>query len=540
MKFKLISFVTIFLIILSSAESLESKGNKAGAVILTSAGGIALGTGIFFLIRNNIRDRNYGDSIISAVETFWDRSEKAFVNEDYISCIHYLNKVQSMRSDYKKYTSKRDRKRLFDIDSVDSFISRCRLLEDLGSSVAKIYNYSETFPEDEYELSQVDRNELVEKLQMYNEFIDSIESANQSQKETVRYGFRAPLQRMAKLDSLIKSTYNQAKQDFSLKCKFYYNRAYESGDTNELRKFVNNCDYYQVDKKWCIQARSILESVDSHRSQTVATGFKALAPLDSMRLQYDIAMKSGRIDLLEKYISRYSKGPFRRKLSKIDKAQNMLNSLEGNLKAQTQWNKSHPLFANCDTSKFSIVVKGLNGEIETVFVNEFNSLTGEFKKVKGVRFPAGVVIDYSYSPSILLFKGFIDCKSDVVRTENDGLYCYTFSGVNKTMELLNRLKQNVVKLLSQSSRIGVRETESIRSAAYIVRLRKNNSEYITFYGKENTTGKNGNVDFYDFYDIKSDGRKDIRLQNDFSPIIKLSVDDKSDTCYTCKFFELKQ
>lgn len=534
---KLVSFIVIILTILISVKPVESKGNNAGVVILTGGGIIALGGGVFFIIRNIVRNHNCADSITTEVKFLWERSERAFENDDFIGCISNLEKIASIRNDYGKFVLKRKLNDRFDIDTLDSFISSCRLLENLKQSVASVASACEEFPEDEFELEQVDRSEVTKELQKYAEFIDSIENANPRQRETVRYGFRESLKKIADLNLLLKDTHDQAKREFALKCKFYFNRAKESADTNQLREFVNTCKYYQIDNQWRIQAQAILEPESIPDSKTEVQGFAKLSPLDSMRLQYDTAVKSGRIDLLETYISRYAKGPFKKKLSKVDKAKIVLDSLQRILDIKVRWNKSHPLFANCDTCEFSFVVKGLRGEIETVFINEFNSMSGEFKNIRGPRFPSGIVIDYSYSPSILLFKGFIDCKNDVVHAKENGVYTYNVSGVEQTMELLNQLKRNVVASLENKGNVALQEIVSIRSAAYIVRLRKNESEYITFYGKEYTSGKKGVLEFYDFYDIKINRTNDIRLENGFSPLVKFPSPVNPDTCLTCKFFE---
>ena len=390
-------------------------------------------------------------------------------------------------------------------------------------------NVTRSLPGSEDILVGQNRHRVSETIKRCRWVIDSIVKSNTAQAESVRHGFRYSILKLDSLDSMFVNVYEQEKANFSFKCKFFYNRAVETKDTSVLREFVEDCDYYQVDKEWCNRARMVLSPHEQPILKYAVAGVSQ-AIVDTLKMEYDQAIISGNIELLEQYIKKYSARRFRRKNTRIDSAKIVLNSLKMELAEAVSFDKDHPLFANADMAEMELKVKGLQGSDDEGFRNAFEKAKGSLRSVSGIRFPASVVIDYSSRPPILFLNAYVSCKKDVERKTTDNGVAYTMESVPELMNFLNRIKLTVVEDLNKEGPGKQKEARELRQVAYVVRLMKNNEEYITLYGKENVKAGQGSgaFSFYNFFDLTVKDKKDTRLNNKASHIIEVQSSDDSD------------
>jgi uncharacterized protein YacL (UPF0231 family) len=255
----------------------------------------------------------------------------------------------------------------------------------------------------------------------------------------------------------------------------------------------------------------------SVKAEAVITKEK-LSDTEMMKLQYQQAMISGRIDLLENYIAKYNRKKIRKSESKIDSVRIMLEKVKKEIAAQAAYDKAHPLFANADPAKLDISIKGLSLSTQNVFRDVIEKNRDQLKNIHGIRFPASMQLDYSGSHPTLYMNAFINCGRDVQSTVTDSGTLFTIKGVTQLMRFLNHIKKSASKSVQEKT-----ASEKIALAAYVVRLRKSTDEYITFYGKENIESEDSEQDFsyYDFFDLTVNDQKDIRFPNKPSDSVML-------------------
>lgn len=467
------------------------------------------------------------DSLISAVESNWSAARKLIEKDDYSDATSKLEKILAEIDIYKAYCSKnRKTERVFK-DTVDLLLSNCNFLESLVPQINKLTMWSDSIPENSDDLVVGNRHQLLAIKKRCKDAINEQIKSNPDKRGAIRFGFRKSIIKLNLLDSLLRDVYDQEKSEFSLKCKFFHNRAVESNDTSQIRGFVDDCDYYQVDKEWCTRARMILAGMDTQtvKAEDVVAREK-LSDTEMMKIQYQQAMLSGRIDLLESYIAKYNRKKIRKSESKIDSIRIMLGKVKKEIAAQAAYDKAHPLFANADLAELDINIKGLSLSSQNVFRDVIEENREQLKSIRGIRFPASMQFDYSGSHPMLYMNAYINCEKDVQSTVTDSGTLFTIEGVTHAMRFLNHIKETVSNSVQEKT-----ASEKIALAAYVVRLRKNADEYITFYGKENMESDDSEEDFsyYDFFDLSVNDQKDVRFPNKPSDsVMLLKSEDESE------------
>ncbi len=449
------------------------------------------------------------DSLISVVESNWIAAKQLIESDNYTVATDKLKKILTDIDLYKAYCSKNKKTERVFKDTVNLLISNCRFLETLLPQINKLAMWSDSIPDNSDDLLAGNRHQFLAIKKRCKDVIGEQIRSNPGKRGAIRFGFRKSIIKINLLDSLLRDVYDQEKSEFSLKCKYFYNRAVESNDTAQIRKFVDDCDYYQVDKEWCTRARMILAGMDTQavKAEEMITK-ENLSDSEMMKIQYRQAMLSGRIDLLESYIAKYNRKKIKKSESKIDSVRIVLGKVKKEIADQEAYDKAHPLFANANLSKLDISIKGLVLSTQQVFRDVIEKSHDQLKNIRGIRFPASIQLDYSGSHPMLYMNAYINCDKDVQCTVSDSGRLYTIEGVTQAMLFLNHIKKTALKSVQEKT-----ASEKIALAAYVVRLRKNTDEYITFYGKESMESEGSEEDFsyYDFFDLSVNDKKDIRF-----------------------------
>ena len=272
------------------------------------------------------------------------------------------------------------------------------------------------------------RHQLLAIQKRCKEAINEQIRANPDKRGAIRFGFRKSIIKLNLLDSLLRDVYDQEKDEFSLKCKFFYNRAVESNDTAQIRKFVDDCDYYQVEKEWCTRARMILSGMDTQSVKEEVIAKEKLSDTEMMKIEYRQAMLSGRVDLLESYLAKYNRKKIRKSESKIDSVRIILGKVKKEIAAREAYDKAHPLFANADFAKLDISIKGLSLSTQNVFRDVIGKSRDQLKIIRGIRFPASIQLDFSGTHPMLYMTAYINCEKDVQSTVTDSGTLFTIEG----------------------------------------------------------------------------------------------------------------
>jgi hypothetical protein len=353
--------------------------------------------------------------------------------------------------------------------------------------------------------------------------IDSVSSVYPRYTAVIRYGFRTTITKMEDYDRLLSGSYEDGKVNFELKCKYFYNRATENGDTLKIKKFVEDCDYYKSNKEWCTRGRILLQPKQDKRENSY--GPEKFQPVvlnktDSMKIEYQQVINSLEIDQLDAYVRKYSSKKFKKVDSNVEIVQKLADSLKNVRQAELTYESSHPLFLYADLNDMQLTVSGVSSVASNKFTRVVESMKKEFNSIQGARFPALLKIDYTASQPVLYLNASINCEKDIFIKQNEKSTNYDVVGASSIMKFLHNVKNNVVNDVEILSK---EENDKIRSAVYVVRLWKNTYDYITFYGSENYQSKNGiePFQFYNILDISVGDKKDIRLQNNTAQIIQI-------------------
>ena len=532
MKKAVSSLIIAALIVLQAGKFTEcrsSESNRTGVVlgITIPAAVIAAGTASFFLVRNAVRDRKHGDSLTSYCKAIWDSSQALFANEHYRASADILQNVVSVWDDLERYRRKRNNEPFTSFDSLQNKIATCMLLDKLYPRITQLRMQTDLLPDNADSLVNRNRHQVLAIIKQVRASLDSVYSVHHENTEVVTYGFSDVQSRLDRVDTLFRMVYEQERANFNYKCKFYYNRAFESGDTVTLREFVDDCSYYQIDKEWCTRASIALNAPSVPvKKELAASGVpKKMSATDSMKLEYQKAIDSKQIELLEHYIKKYSKR-FRKKVSKVDSVQIVLDSVRRVLEEEIAFNRAYPLFAQAELENLQIQIKGVARIVEEQFTTVLETSREQLRQISGFRFPAILQIDYSGDHPMLFLHAHFNPGKDVEKGEMGAALEYSVKGVPAAMEFLDEIKRNVVAALLTGA-VNQDEVQRIRLAAYVVRLRKNRDEYVTFYAKENLQSERGQdpVKFFDFFDLTLRDSKDVRLPNVSSPLIRISEEE---------------
>ena len=498
---KPLKILIIACIMITFAEQVSAQANQVPVV---------LSSGNLLLCNFLGGKKKQRDSLISAVESNWVAARRLIEKDNYSDATNKLKEILAEIDIYKAYCSKnRKTERVFK-DTVNLLISNCRFLESLVPQINKLEMWSDSIPDNSDDLVLRNRHQLLAIQKRCKEAINEQIRANPDKRGAIRIGFRKSIIKLNLLDSLLRDVYDQEKDEFSLKCKFFYNRAVESNDTAQIRKFVDDCDYYQVEKEWCTRARMILSGMDTQSVKEEVIAKEKLSDTEMMKIEYRQAMLSGRVDLLESYLAKYNRKKIRKSESKIDSVRIILGKVKKEIAAREAYDKAHPLFANADFAKLDISIKGLSLSTQNVFRDVIGKSRDQLKIIRGIRFPASIQLDFSGTHPMLYMTAYINCEKDVQSTVTDSGTLFTIEGVTQAMLFLNRIKKAASKSVQEKT-----ASEKIALAAYVVRLHKSADDYITFYGKESMESQDSeeNFSYYDFFDLSVNDQKDVRFPN---------------------------
>ncbi|MBN1306513.1 MAG: hypothetical protein JXA18_01250 [Chitinispirillaceae bacterium] len=508
----------------SSAGGTEKKGGVGGAVItigvLTAA---VTGVGVFFLYRRARRERHAADSVISIVEQAWDSAGVLYATEHYGGAIAQLKKITGIWYEYERYSAKYRKKRHVHPDSIRAVIASCDFLERMIRPIEALSGYAERLPTDEFGLAHFSRHELLKITQFLRNSIDSIMTVNSNNRDALTYSFRNINRRLNTVDSLLKATYAQQKTEFAVKARFYYNRAIEANDSIALRHFVEDCDYYHIDKEWCQRGRIALRATTSDSSATGAL-VKKMTTRDSIQLAYNEAMQSKRIEVLEAYIEKYSSRRYRslRRIVRIDSVKTALRLLRAEVEAEVAFNRRYPRFGNSGSNPIKLTIKGLSHASQEAFGTAWYKLRHDIVKLPDIRLPASLDIDYTGKPPLLMLTAVVSPEHDIGKSVINSRQAYRVSCLMPVMSMLQRLKTRTLASLNaeraSNDQLGDRtdyEVKKIGSATYALRLMKPGATgIIIFYARDNRSDSpdaNRLFQFYEFYDLAAAGRTSKRF-----------------------------
>lgn len=476
------------------------------------------------------KKKNLRDSVITSMEKRWFDTKKMIEQDNYYEAIRSIKNIIVNIDTYSLYCKKRRNSPKIFLDTAQLLLGNCVLLDSLKPVISQVNLLSDSLPLSADDLTIQRRNELIVLRDRCKNAVNEIVDSKPERKGAIRFGLRKSIIRINSFDSLLNVVYDQNRLEFSVKNRFYYNRATEKNDTSMIRNFINDCGYYQVDKEWCTRARMILGEIDtSSKISTESQVPKKLSDKELMKIEYQQAMVSSRIDLLEQYLAKYGKKKIKKSESKIDSIKTVLKTVNEEIEAEAAYNKSYPLYANADLNKLNISITGLSEIVQQKYTEAIENNRESLHNISGIRFPADIQINYASSNPVLLISSYINCKKDVkVENTDRGTTVYSVNGVPQLMQYLNTLKKTTSESVKDAY-----QKKNINYAAYAVRLYKTSNEYITFYGKESSK----ELLFYDFFDITMDQQKDVRISNALSHVIEiLSTEGSREEIMVRKFF----
>lgn len=522
-------FVSMLLVVLSVHNSsfagnrqaevdAGQDGNRHGAAgaiitvgILSAA---AAGTGAFFLIRRSRRERHHGDSIIALVEQAWDSAAVLYASEKYRSAVMQLQKITERWYDYENYSRRYRKRRHVDPDSIRVVIASCDFLEGMIEPIKVLSTRAERLPLDEFGLSKISRQQIAGIKHSLRHEMDSILTLHSNHRSGLTYSFRHIEERILKADSLLEALYPRQKKNFTIKNRFHYNRAMESSDTVALRRFVEDCDYYQVDKEWCQRARLAMQGAQAVGEAPPAFANRNMSRTEVIHAEYRRAMQSKRIEVLETYMKKYSDRKYRRyrREAKLDSVRVALRLLRRKINEEIAFNKAFPRFGSGQVNTITLNSKGLSGATEDAFKATWYNLRQETAKLPSIRLPASLTIDYTRQPPMIMLDAVISPEHDIEKTPVKRGTTYRVSCLVPAMNLLHRYKLLTVTLLKEGKEFkegldGVIDFQmtKVSQATYILRLRKpEQSGALLFYAKESSEADvdtSRKFQFYDFYEI---------------------------------------
>lgn len=515
-------FFSIFLIlclstsVLSQESEINPPPSSESPSLFWLQFGIPVGAaiiscGTLFIVNKMIEKKQLRDSVISSVENNWRTIRPLIEKDNYREAVESLKRIESEIDKYQMYCKANKKSQIVFRDTVQQLLINSKFLDSLAPQIKLVMSWADSIPENTDDLTSQDRHLIISIKDRCKDAINKEIKNNPNKKGAIRFGFRRPIIKINRLDSLFDAIYDQERNAFSIKNKFFYNRAVQTNDTIQIRKFVEDCDYYQVDKEWCTRARLILNSIDTQSVDTVKLSDTIkLNEIEQMRLQYQQAMVSGRIDLLEQYFIKYNKKRIRKSESKIDSIKIMLKKIKTEVDNDMAYNKAHPLIANADLSQIQISVNGLPQPVHDKIVKTVYENLDQLKTIQGIRFPLRLQFECAGSNPIILLNASFNCRKDVQITVTDSSKIYTINGLPQLMLFLNRIKKTTSESLDDEE-----VARKLNLAAYAIRLQKSTEEYVTFYGKENTKHDNSKDKFlfYDFFDLTVQDQKDLRFTN---------------------------
>ncbi|MCX7726679.1 MAG: hypothetical protein N2053_07495 [Chitinispirillaceae bacterium] len=521
-KFSLLSLLIIRFSfsddIVAESTPVKEKNNTIGVIITVTLISASAAAGGYLFYRFFFKDWQKADSVISIVEKAWDSSAVLYSLRRYNDAISQLQKITDLWYDYEKYSKRFKRKRHIDPIVIRNVIASCNFLKEMVKTVDLFSEYAEQLPLDEFELANIDRKQIIDKKAYIEQSIDSIMYLYPNHRDAILYSFSHIRKRIEILDSLLEQMYQQKRKEFSLKNRFYYNQAVERKDTSAILQFIDDCSYYQVEKEWCFRARMLMEK-NTPTPQKVTIPNKKMSVKDSIQYAFTEAIESGRIELIEAYIKKYSSRKYStyKKIAMIDSATKILSALRENIDKKLILSNQFPLFANIDDiENIHLTIKGLSDYSERAFNIAWDILSPQISRIPFIRAPASLTIDYTANPPTIMLDAFIITDLDIEKSQINAKKAYKISCLVPTMSFLEKLRDKTIDFLKEIMAQKIKketmgdffeyEIKKIKTANFVVRLSDANKKgYIVFYAKgaERENSQKRKINFYDFYDIST-------------------------------------
>lgn len=505
-----------------SARCAESDDEKP--VLSTAAGWgvigglviLAASTGAYFLHRHNKRQVFLRDSVATVIEERFSKARKLHEEEKFKEAAEEFRAVLGRWGEYKGCRPSDKRPEQLDSTKLVRKIGGSEYLHSHMDFINMLRDSVPNLPLDPYELVRLDRLEVQDEMASLRDTISSVKKKSEGFDEEFRYGFGEVETALDSVDQIFHDVYEQQALNFSLKSKFFYNQARETKDTADLRRYVQDCDYYQCEKSWCEKARFLLDPPVA--ADTDADTVKEVK--DTVMTEYRVAMESGRLDMLEVFLEKYADKKYRKYRTVIDSANQLAVRLRKEMDAEMAYNRAHPLFSNADVSQLELQMAGVSDQEGKFIRSVLKQLEAEVKRIAQVRFPAFLSVDFSKENGSVALTGFVNCEKDVetVQDSSTGNDRVHLPGAESAMEFLFEFRQSVKENVGSSGLAQEQKKKvlgRVDKASLIVRLRKSSQDYVTFYARV----KDDEVSWYDFYDISVSDKRDVRVSSQSVPLI---------------------
>ncbi|MDG5815597.1 hypothetical protein QA601_10930 [Chitinispirillales bacterium ANBcel5] len=516
-------FVGLYLVIIgigtAEANVYEASALKIISWPVMGTAKLTAGTGGFFLIRVFRERANHRDSLITAVESEFKNAAQLFSEKEYAEASQAYRSVLEDLSSYLSFERHIDPPEGMDSASITEKIGLSDFLHETMEFIHQFKDDVAQLPDTEQKIILQDRREIKRSVAQLKDTLKSVKTNSPRYSSVLNDLLKKSISDLNRVDTLLLAAYPQEQLDFDLKSRFYYNRAVESNDTSVIRRYVEDCDYYQIERRWCEKARVMLEQ------KAVATQLAPDSIDDPVRSEYLKAMESGKLSRLEAFIDTYSASGHSVYKSLVDSAKDLRMLFRNEMEDELAFSRRHPLFFNADFSKFGITVEGADSKTEEKIFHFISENNTNLRNVARLRFPAGLSIDLTTEMPMITLTAFISCERDVEKEGAEGNYMIELPGVLSALNLLTTFRNFVVKEDLQEHIV-----KKLNASVFAVRLRKNNDKFITLYAK---TTVDGVIDWYNLVDITKEGENVRVYDQTYLPDININANTD---CSVSDFF----
>lgn len=502
------------------AETSESQ--KTGIIALVITGSSAAIATSSYYIYKSIKQNKEENQYFSYIEKQIKHADSLFTNHKYVQSKPYYDTVNLQYQEYTKKKTKRKQQPLINKDTLQYRLGAINTYETLFPILDKINKTIDKLPSDQSELAIQNRHLILNELEIYRKRIDSLIQKNLLYKPILYHELKSTFQKMNTIDSMYTKIYETQKLNFSLKCKFFYNRAVETRDTTMLRQFVKDCDYYSVNKTWCDQARMILNPIAKDTQPIVTTIAISESPHDQFQTEYSTIMMKPDIRNLEGFLKKYSGKKYKAYKQQLQNVKVTLDSLNKILALENIYNQKHPYLADyLAKNQVNVLCKGVSDSSCKVIQNTINTKVSVLSITPNLRGPMIMYYDQSQKTPLLVLNAFINPKRDIsINPINDTQSTIIFPSIPNSFEFLLQCATDLSKSY----------TDLIPAQDFQVacRLRISESDNITFYANISK----GKINFYDIIEFSSKDLKYIRFNQPNIPNLIYSKIPKSglDSC----------
>jgi hypothetical protein len=489
----------------------------------------------FFLIRIFTRRGIEADSVVQHIEGLWSTANSDYGQRKFLDASHGAEQILSSWGPYLRALKRVHKKPPFNGDQLTMFIRMCRVYNNIYPSVLQLTRVASTLPADEETIVLQNRHELLAQVDSVRREIQDTVSRYPDDKQAVLYAYRYVTSATEKVDTLLKQVYDQERLNFSLKNRYYYNRMQESNNPSALKQFVDDCDYYGVDKEWCERARKVLhpemQSTTSYESAKVIVPPppRKMSATDAMHGQFIAAVTSRNIEQLESYIQKYSAKKYK-KIAQIDSVKSVLNAVRMEIKQETAFASEHPYFKDAGTTDqlFTVKFRGLDDRAKAIVQPIIDSFTANLPALQALRYPAVLLVDYTAVPPVFLLNANVHEKKDINITDSSGQQYAVIEGAFSALKALDNLIRSCTDQLKNN---GIRFSYP---PVFAVRVVKSNQSYLTMYA--NAKIPEG-FELYNFYDITTPTIQNMRIPHESKAIdIQIPIDTSTEGNRVCREF----